>query len=401
MDTSQETKTYKTFIIAMSIAIILALSGIFFGVSLRTKYLIDEEILTQARAHFNSIVMTRKWNANYGGVYVEKKAGMESNPYLEHPDIKTTGGKVYTLKNPALMTREISQYSEKEGLFSFHITSLKLLNPDNKPDEFEKDALLLFERGEKEFFQKESRNNRTYFRYMSPLYGYKIGDIRGGISVTFDIEDVQMSLKNNIFIITMLGFISASILLGFLYFFTIRLTKKISDARQKIEEMAITDELTEQFNRRHIMERFRVEFERAKRLKKDLGCILIDIDNFKSVNDQYGHLVGDELLREVSGLIKDSIRTYDILGRYGGEEFLIVLPDTKLDDARNLAERTRLNIKENVLLKSEVFNGKLLTISLGITRMKDTDLSVDDIIKRADEGLYKAKNTGRDRVECV
>jgi diguanylate cyclase (GGDEF)-like protein len=210
-----------------------------------------------------------------------------------------------------------------------------------------------------------------------------------------------MSLKNNIFIITMLGFISISILLGFLYFFTIKLTKKISDARQKIEEMAITDELTEQFNRRHIMERFRVEFERAKRLKKDLGCILIDIDNFKSINDQYGHLVGDEVLREVSGLIKDSIRTYDILGRYGGEEFLIVLPDTNLDDARNLAERIRLNIKENLLLKSEVLHGKLLTISLGVTRMKDTDLSVDDIIKRADDGLYKAKNTGRDKVECV
>ncbi|MEK7741849.1 MAG: GGDEF domain-containing protein, partial [Nitrospirota bacterium] len=162
-----------------------------------------------------------------------------------------------------------------------------------------------------------------------------------------------------------------------------------------------TDGLTGIFNRRHIMTRFNEEFERTRRLKKNMGCIMIDIDRFKSINDEFGHLVGDEVLREVSVRIKNSIRIYDVLGRYGGEEFLILLPDTDFDNTRSLAERIRENVKADMFLATDMPLHIHITISSGIARMTDGDSSIDDIIKRADEGLYKAKNSGRDRVEWL
>ena len=231
------------------------------------------------------------------------------------------------------MTREISEYAEKEGLFKFHLTSLNLLNPANKPDDFETRALSLFEKGIKETSHTEKKDGITYFRYMAPLYiekeclqchsnqGYKIGEVRGGISITFDIENIRSKLETNTIYAIIFGLLSTSFLLGLIFLFTARLIKKTSEIQQRFEHLAITDGLTEIFNRRHIMTRFNEEFERAQRLKKNLGCIMIDIDRFKSINDEFGHLVGDEVLREVSVRIKNSIRIYDVLGRYGGRSF--------------------------------------------------------------------------------
>ncbi len=408
MSMSKETKIYKTFIVSSSLVIALILSGMFWGVSIRTRQLIYEENIIHARTLFNSIVLARKWNAGYGGVYVEKKEGVISNPYLENPDIKTIDGKTYTKRNPAIMTREISRYAEKEGLYKFHITSLNPVNPDNKPDKFEEKALNLFEKaGKKETFHVELLNNRMYFKYMAPLYveeeclqchlkqGYKLGDVRGGISVTFDIEDIQDKLRVNTYLIIFGGIITTSLLLGLIYFFTGKLTKKISEAQQQLKKMAITDDLTGIFNRRHIISRFEEEFEKARRLKKSLGCIMLDIDNFKSINDSYGHYIGDDILKEVSNRIKNSVRIYDVLGRYGGEEFLVVLPDTNFEDTKILAERVREGIRKDLLANINV------AISLGVTCIQDKDESINDIIKRADKGLYMAKSTGKDRVGWI
>ena len=409
----RETKIYKTFMASISLTIIAVLSGIFFITTLRTWQLIDEENVIRASTLLNSITLARKWNANHDGVYVEKKKGVKPNPYLDKAEIKTIDGKVFIKRNPAQMTREISEYAEKEGLFKFHLTSLNLVNPANKPDDFETSALSLFEKGTKEASRTEVKNGITYFRYMAPLYidkeclqchsaqGYKIGEVRGGISITFDIENILSKSKTNLIYAIIFGLLSISSLLGLIFLFTVRLINKTSEIQQRFEYLAITDGLMEIFNRRHIMTRFNEEFERARRLKKDLGCIMIDIDRFKSINDEFGHLVGDEALREVSVRIKNAIRIYDVLGRYGGEEFLIVLPDTDFDNTRSLAERIRENVKADMFLSTDMPLHIHLTISLGIARMTEEDSSIDDIIKRADDGLYKAKNSGRDRVEWI
>ncbi len=408
MPVTKEKKIYRTFIISTSLVIALVLSGIFLDMVFRTRRLINDAELTQARVVFNTIVLTRKWNAHYGGVYVVKRAGVESNPYLENPDVRTVDGRVFTLKNPALMTRELSEHAENNRLFKFHITSLKLMNPHNKPDAFEEKALRQFERDKAgEAFQTELINNRTYFRYMAPLLvdnaclqchknqNYSVGDVRGGISITFDAEDIQKKLRIHTVFIIFFGVITLVLLLGLIYYFTAKLIKRLADARMQIERIAITDELTGLFNRRHLLSRFMQEFEQGKRLNENLSCMIVDVDHFKSINDRFGHLAGDEVLKEIARRFRNIVRAYDIVGRYGGEEFLIILPDSNLEHACTFAERIRMKIKENPV------EGAPVTISLGVTNLQESDSSIDDMIKRADDALYAAKNAGRDRVEWM
>lgn len=405
MAAMKERNIYTTFIISTSLVIALVLSGIFIDMAIRTRQLLNEENIMQARIVFNAIVLARKWNANYGGVYVEKKDGVESNPYLENPDIRTVDGRIFTLRDPAFMTRELSEYAEKEETFRFHITSLRLMNPHNKPDEFEEKALRQFETGAvKELSQTEVMNKRRYFRYMAPLYieqdclqchkhqNYAIGEVRGGISISLDIEELQSKIRYNTITIVVFGIITTLLLLGLINLFMSRLIKKLDEARQTIEMIAITDQLTEIFNRRYIMSRIEEEFEKFKRLKKNVSCIMADIDNFKAINDAYGHLVGDQVLKEISHRIRNTLRAYDILGRYGGEEFLIIMPETSLEDAGGLAERIRIRVKE------EPVNNATVTLSFGVVCVQEGDRTVDDIIRRADQNLYRAKKGGKDQV---
>ena len=410
---TSEDRSYRIFLISVCLTIALFLIGLFLGAVIRNRTLINDEIRNRANVLFSSIVLTRKWNAGYGGVYVEKRKGVKSNPYLKNPDIETVDGKVYTKKNPAVMTREISEYAGKEGRFSFRITSLNLLNPNNEPDEFERKALQSFESGEEEASLIVTTNNKTYYRYMAPLYveesclechseqGYKTGEIRGGISVTFDIGDIQGRLKSNSYMLIILGIVSTLILLGIVFFFTKRLVNQLSMARRKMEIMAITDGLTGIFNRRYVISKFGVEFDRAKRLNRNLGCILIDIDYFKKINDTYGHLTGDKVLKEATVLIGDTIRTYDVLGRYGGEEFLVILPEANFETAKILAERIRKHLRQNETIIPYLSKDAVFTISLGVAEMRDDDKNIDDVIGRADKGLYQAKGDGRDRVGSV
>ncbi len=413
MNSQKERSIYKRFVIIITLIVVLSLSAIFTAATITNRAFIFEQARAEARALFNSIVMARKWNSHYGGVYVEKTPEMQSNPYLANPDITTKDGRVFTKKNPALMTREISELSGKEGLFKFHITSLNPLNPENAPDDFEKEALKGFAHGEKEYFRDEQHQGKTQFRYMAPLYveasclechaqqGYNIGEVRGGISVTFDISTLHSLRRLHTLIIISLGFISIALLLALVFVFTSRLAKQIAQARSKIETMAIIDELTSLFNRRHVLLRFNEELERSQRLAKPLACMMIDIDFFKDVNDTYGHMIGDKILKEAATLIMDSIRTYDIAGRYGGEEFLVVMPDTTIEHALTLAERLRTNIEENLCLRAGMLLKKSVTVSIGIASLQSPDKAVDDLLMRADDGLYKAKREGRNRVACI
>jgi preprotein translocase subunit YajC len=242
---------WKPFIVNISLVAIVFILGIFVGLIVRNKQLIESEILSRARAHFKNIVLTRRWNANYGGVYVEKKEGVVSNPYLENPDLEAVDGTIYTMKNPALMTREISEYAREEGFFYYHITSLTPLNPENSPDGFEKKALKSFEGGTNEVFSKENQNRTVYFRYMAPLVteesclechakqGYQLGDIRGGISVKFDISNIEKALQSNTYLIIGFGIVTAALFLGLIYFFIIRLMKNLRQVEEERENLII------------------------------------------------------------------------------------------------------------------------------------------------------------------
>ncbi len=164
-------------------------------------------------------------------------------------------------------------------------------------------------------------------------------------------------------------------------------------------ELAILDRLTKAYNHEYFQHHLMDEIERCKRYKSCVSLLMIDIDHFKPINDTYGHQVGDEVLRELAGLIKRNVRIVDFCARYGGEEFVAVLPEATGEDALELAERLRKLIQEHEF----TCGGKslTLTVSIGISTWswpKDKDTTKEDLIKRADDELYRAKREGRNRV---
>jgi polar amino acid transport system substrate-binding protein len=170
----------------------------------------------------------------------------------------------------------------------------------------------------------------------------------------------------------------------------IRTRKKLEE---ELEKLATTDKLTSIYNRHKIDLSLREQIEVAQRYERTFGVIFFDIDHFKDINDKYGHKVGDMVLVELSRLVSKVIRKSDLFGRWGGEEFLIILPETSKDESVKLAQKLREIIQKHDFEKI----GKL-TCSFGVTSYRLNDSS-DSIIKRVDKELYKAKNRGRNRVE--
>ncbi len=165
---------------------------------------------------------------------------------------------------------------------------------------------------------------------------------------------------------------------------------------KELQHLATRDPLTGLLNRRALFELFESRFENAKTSGTPLSGIMIDIDNFKSVNDRYGHSVGDEVIQFVADKLKSVAKFGDLSGRYGGEEFFLILPGTSLDDAAALAQRLRMRVShefaENFSLNTE------LTISLGVASLLDTKDTTTGLLNRADNALYVAKTNGRNRV---
>ncbi|WP_430787648.1 diguanylate cyclase [Actinoplanes sp. G11-F43] len=163
----------------------------------------------------------------------------------------------------------------------------------------------------------------------------------------------------------------------------------------RVQELATTDELTGQHNRRHFYAIAGALVQAASRNGRQLAAVMLDIDKFKSINDAYGHGVGDEVIRTVAARIRGRLRHSDVLGRYGGEEFAAVLPDHD-GNAAELAERIRLAVSDEPVPTAA---GPLpVTISVGLTGLLPADTSLDDLLARADHALYRAKESGRNRV---
>lgn len=165
---------------------------------------------------------------------------------------------------------------------------------------------------------------------------------------------------------------------------------------QQLEKLASRDELTEIYNRRYFNEVLERSFEIFQRDKVSFCILMIDIDFFKSINDNYGHDGGDQLLKKVAFIINESLRDIDLFARYGGEEFIALLPNTKKSDAFIVAERVRLAI-DKTTVNHNSYQMKA-TISIGISEIIYSDKNYEPVIKRADIALYEAKDTGRNKV---
>jgi len=393
-----------------------------------------EMLFQEALSNFKSMTYTRQWNSDHKSVYVIQHDNIKPNPYLEDSILYTKDNKVLIKINPAWMTRQISELANKHGDYFFRITSLRPLNPDNRPDGFEKRALI---------YLKDKKNEKYYTEIAEDKYNflgslkvksscischeaqeYKLNDIIGGLRVSIPIQSYLENVKeiknksNILYSIT----IFIALVIAFITFYFLKIinkrqkiiqklnqnleskvnertkkleltSKKLKASNKKLIKISTIDYLTKISNRRYFFELGDKLFKLSKRHNTSFSIIAIDIDFFKKVNDDYGHNVGDEVLKFVSLTIQNSIRDTDLLARIGGEEFAIILKDTNINGAKELAEKIRFNIDEHPYNSSKL--SIHCTISLGIVSISKDDISLSKLLDKADIALYQAKERGR------
>lgn len=403
----------KKYLMSIGLLICLVVLSVFWGFYFRSTELIKQQQHYQGLAFFQEVVLTRQWIAQHNGVYVKMTPGVVVNPYLlKVPGLRVVitdeHGERYTLKNPALVTREISTLAEQNGLFQFHITSLKPINPGNSPDEFEQDSLRKFENGAKEHSILEQRGEEVFFRYMAPLItdksclichahqGYREGDIRGGISVTSSATEMTGKIRESRQLLIGFAFLIILLILAIIYVLACSFLKALRENETKLVAMGNHDFLTNLLNRREIYHRLEEELQRARRGKTQLSLLLLDIDNFKQVNDIHGHSVGDTVLQALAAIMQQGVRSYDLCSRYGGEEFLVVLLNTGASEAAEVAERMRQSVEQ---MQIPLASGDVVrvTVSVGVVELKACE-GIDELISRSDVAMYLAKRQGRNRV---
>ncbi len=173
------------------------------------------------------------------------------------------------------------------------------------------------------------------------------------------------------------------------------LVRQVVQSKKKIKELSRFDDLTTVFNRRYFMQLAERELSLGARHKTPVALMMLDLDHFKRVNDSLGRMVGDEVLLTSARIIADTIRVTDVIGRYGGEEFLVMAPNTDSNGAADLAERIRIAFEKTPIMAGE--RGVRITVSIGAVSSEGHALSLDAMIQAADDSMYQAKEQGRNR----
>ncbi|MFC3153128.1 GGDEF domain-containing protein [Litoribrevibacter euphylliae] len=210
------------------------------------------------------------------------------------------------------------------------------------------------------------------------------------------VQNQAEPYRDPIWLMTMLTFVSGH--LGLLVFIGHTSISRWKEREAQVTFLSTTDPLTHLSNRRHLMEHYQQEYQRAIRQQSPLSIFLVDLDHFKQVNDTFGHLSGDEALKVAAWTLKDTLRETDLVGRYGGEEFLVILPDTDGRAAIQVADRFRRALQANAI---ELPDGQRLTITASIglnTSIPKSLTDLDHFLASADKALYQAKNNGRNQV---
>ena len=223
--------------------------------------------------------------------------------------------------------------------------------------------------------------------------------ILGCFEVYMNITGYREQVRQGVILVTSLLTFVLGAVFGFSYVLIRGGAGQLKETRVQLELGAITDPLTGIYNRGYLLKRGEEEFERVRRNARPLGCIMIDLDHFKRVNDSRGHAAGDSVLIAAAERLKGSVRPYDVVGRYGGEELMVLLPDSSFEQNVVVANRMCELMRDTPFeLEGDSIS---VTASLGVACFSKADRSLSDLIKRADEGVCKAKADGRNRVAWI
>jgi diguanylate cyclase (GGDEF)-like protein len=214
--------------------------------------------------------------------------------------------------------------------------------------------------------------------------------------IAYQLYDSQPAVEYSLGSFLNIVEVSVALLLMFRFYEGTRSDayRELSYQNQKIQLLAETDKLTGLFNREKFDQYLINLMSSNDRSKTSLSLLLLDVDHFKKINDSKGHLEGDKILKGLAEVLRNRMRPNDLLARWGGEEFVVVLPDTQVDNAKDFAERLRAHVEQNTIV------GVNVSVSIGVTQLTAHD-NIDALLFRADQALYKAKNKGRNRVEVI
>lgn len=368
----------------------------------------DQSVILKAESLARHIQSLRGWIGGHGGVYVEIDDAIQPNLLLSHVperDIATPSGRKFTLLNSPAVLRQLFQEFDGTGGDRIRLVSRHPMNAANTPDAWEAEGLDALEAGADEIQGFVMRDGQSVLRLLQPMklegnclscHHYPDDPparVVGALSITVDKTPYDKLYAQVMRSISMgYGSIWIAGVSGLLLFDVIggRLLKRI-------EQTATHDGLTQLLNRSEIMRLLGQEGARASRYQHALCVMMVDIDHFKRINDAHGHQMGDEVLRCVAQTIEQTIRRTDMAGRYGGEEFLIVTPQTSIDEAALLARRIHAAIKSMSVPcgdKAPI----AVTVSVGVSGYSPATENLESLVSRADAALYQAKAAGRDRV---
>jgi len=243
--------------------------------------------------------------------------------------------------------------------------------------------------------QFESRFDVDVVETYVPIY-----NLSGGIVGSFEIYQDTSRFRDDVVRGVILAVSVLAFILLVVFFIAFKMvqitTKELVLVQNELQRLASIDSLTSIYNRYFIFKQLNIEAARVLSGKGKFSIILLDLDLFKNINDRYGHQMGDEVLQKVAKIIQSDIREHDYVGRYGGEEFLVLLPNTDRYKAADIAERIRQSI-ENIIIK---YDAQLIPISVsaGVSTLSASETNVDQLINRADKALYTAKKNGRNQV---
>jgi len=250
----------------------------------------------------------------------------------------------------------------------------------------------------------KERLNADVVKTYIPIQAAK-SRILGVFEIYSDVTEPYGALRNVMLSTVVYFSLVLLIVFGILVFFMRSAAKRLVNTRRELDNLSLMDALTRTYKKEHVIERGESEYIRARReqskecLSSNLSVIMVDIDRFFEVNTRGGRMAGDVVLRDVSERIKSAIRRYDVLGRFGGEEFIILLPNSDFEDAFHIAQRIWKKVRETEFSFGD--KNYSLTVSLGVASSRDEDVDFSDILQRAHEGLDQAKKHGADRIENV